>query len=465
MMSSTERARIFYKDIGDYLPREEKLKIISETRSILNPALQMVELKPNEYGDWLNKRNDLFETFIPLEPDKKFNIAAQSFFSTYAIGVATNRDAWVYNFSEYSIRDNMHKMIDFYNEQCKLFADKKTENQQVKIDSSIDADPNKISWSRALKNDASNAIKYEYQDSSLTRSLYRPFCVQNLYFHLPFIECPGIHSKLFPMSDMNNLLICVSGIGSNKAFSTIISNIIPDYNLFNTQCFPLYWYEKKEYAQGGLFKQSRDEYIRHDAITDFILEQARTRYAAPRVSKEDIFYYVYGLLHSPEYRETFANDLKKTLPRLPLVEKAQDFWIFSKAGRELADLHLNYEGQPPLEEVNVYGAEFDNFSVKKMTFPTKVQKDTIIYNERITISGIPAKAYEYIVNGKSAIEWVMERYAVNTHKESGIKNDPNDWSAEHGAPRYILDLLLSVISVSVKTVDMVNGLPQRVLPA
>jgi predicted helicase len=270
----------------------------------------------------------------------------------------------------------------------------------------------------------------------------------------------GQFEQLFPFTSSENLLICVSGVGVTKDFSCIITSAISDLEIIGkSQCFPLYWYEKKERAQGSLFEKTEDEYIRHDGISDFILEQAQSRYGH-RVEKEDIFYYVYGILHSPEYRKTFSNDLKKMLPRLPLVEKTADFWSFSKAGRELAELHLNYEELKPPKEVKVTGTDKGNFIVNKMSFPAKGQKDTIIYNTHITVSNIPAKAYEYAVNGKPAIEWIMERYAVTVHKESGIKNDPNDWAKEHNNPRYIFDLLLSVITVSVKTVDIVEGLPK-----
>lgn len=221
---------------------------------------------------------------------------------------------------------------------------------------------------------------------------------------------------------------------------------------------PMYWYKETEKEQGDLFFTEQEEYQQNDGITDFILERAREKYG-PRVMKEDIFYYVYGILHSKSYAQKFVDDLKMSLPRLPLVTEPQKFWAFSKAGRKLAELHLNYENVPSYPNVVVKG-DNGNYLVEKMRYPSKEQKDTIIYNNDITISNIPSKAYEYVVNGKSAIEWIMERYAITTNKDSGIKNDPNDWAKEHNKPRYILDLLLSVINVSVQTVDIVNSLPE-----
>ena len=267
--------------------------------------------------------------------------------------------------------------------------------------------------------------------------------------------------KLFPTPDTKNLVICVSGIGVTKDFTALITDIIPDLEVVGkSQCFPLYYYEERQKSSPTLFDAgSGNEFIRRDGVSDFILERAQKMYSN-RITKEDIFYYVYGILHSPEYRTRFANDLKKMLPRIPLVDEPREFWLFSKAGRELAELHINYETVPPYDGVTVSGAEKGLFNVEKMRFPKKGQKDTILYNGYITISNIPDKAYDYVVNGKSAIEWIMERYQVSTHKESGITNDPNDWAKEVGNPRYILDLLLSVINVSVKTVGIVEGLPE-----
>lgn len=232
----------------------------------------------------------------------------------------------------------------------------------------------------------------------------------------------------------------------------------------DTQCFPLYYYEQRVKASPSLFDAAGEtEYIRRDGLSDWILSQARSRYGNS-VTKEDIFYYVYGFLHSPHYRERFAADLKKMLPRLPLPETPKDFWAFSKAGRSLAKLHLEYdqfELAPTADALGVVvqGADSGHFRVEKMRFPSKDDKSRILYNSQITIEHIPPTAYEYVVNGKSAIEWVMERYAIKTHPESGIRNDPNDWATEVGNPRYILDLLLSVIRLSVETVTIVKGLP------
>jgi predicted helicase len=257
------------------------------------------------------------------------------------------------------------------------------------------------------------------------------------------------------------LIICVSGPGTTKEGGCLMSRHPVDFHFSaNTQVFPLYHFQDSNPRQKSLFDDpSTNNSAKQDGVSDSILKLARSRFDR-KTSKEDIFYYVYGFLHSPEYRETFANDLKKSLPRLPLVDDADQFWEFSKAGRQLGDLHVNYESVPPYPSVTVTGAESGNYRVEKMRFPSKGKKDTIHVNSLITVSDIPAKAYEYIVNGKSAIEWIMDRYQVTTHKESGITNDPNDWATEVGNPRYILDLMLSIINVSVQTVDIVASLPK-----
>ena len=467
-----EKAQIFYYDIGDYLSREEKLKIIKQMGSISNPAMMWKSIEPNEHGDWINHRNEMFKQFIPIEPEKKFAKGQKSFFETYAIGVATNRDAWVYNSSQQKLEKNMRSMIDFYNQQRESYSNAVKKDEKLTMEEFINTDDTKISWTVNLKKDIERKLEHKYI-SDVRDSAYRPFFKQRLYFDKPFIERIGLSPKLFPSSAHKNLVICVSCVSANNGLSASITNCIPDLHYIgDTQCFPLYWYDGSEANDIDLFNQGTekeiDRYIRKDGVTDWILTTARKQYGY-KVTKEDIFYYVYGLLHSPDYRTTFATDLKKSLPRLPLVEKAENFWAFSKAGRMLADLHLNYETAEPYRKCQVVYAPLTtkgdsiNYRVEKMRFgkldSKTADKSVIHYNHAITIEGIPAEAYEYVVNGKSAIEWIMERYAVTTDKKSGITNDPNDWAQEHNDEKYILNLLLRVINVSVQTVEIVKGLP------
>ena len=451
----SDKCQIFYHDIGDYLSREEKLRKITQAQSYR--GLDWTLITPNEKHDWINQRDGLFDSLLSLAPEKKFDAKAKSVFSIYAIGVATNRDAWVTGFSKEQITANMQAMIAFYNQQI--------EKEEVSNDKT------KISWTVNLTKDWSKGKKHDFDGTAFVRSTYRPFCKQQLYYHHPFIERPGIWNKLFPTPQHKNLVICVSGVGGSKDFSTLIADMIPDLQvLSNGQCFPLYWYEENKGEQAvSLFGTTNEErWTQRDGITDWCLQEVRSRFAgAKSITKEDIFYYVYGLLHSPDYRERFADDLRKALPRIPIVERAEEFIAFSKAGRRLAQLHLHYEDYAhkaegvEVDEVDYTAAdEFAYYAVEKMRFPKKDERHTIIYNGHIAIHNIPAEAYDYIVNGKSAIEWVMERYAVTTHKDSGIKNDPNLWAREQGKPRYILDLLLSIIHVSVETQNIVAELPK-----
>lgn len=475
--TNNEKAKIYYSEIGDFLNRKEKFAEIQTFNSFDKMSSALTILNPNDKGDWINHRNDNFANYIPLAPEKKFDLNCHSIFNTYAIGIATNRDAWVYNFSREKVVENMQQMIAFYNEQTNGFTEVKKKNPNVKVEEFIDTNPQKISWTVNLKKDLEKAINHSFIKNDFKIGIYRPFTKQYLYFDRPFIERPGLNSQLFPNEKLKNLTINITGIGDRKGFSVLISNSISSLDtLEKNQCFPLYYYEENTSVQKGLFDSGDEsEYIRRDAVSDFIYERAKKQYGK-NTTKEDIFYYVYGFLHSKEYRETFANDLKKMLPRLPLVESVPDFWAFSKAGRQLAELHLNYESVEPykgvitlvnpltitdtLKQAHKDEIEFLNYRVEKMRFPKKGQKDTIIYNNQITIENIPEKAYQYVVNGKSAIEWIMERYQITTHKDSGITNNPNDWAKEHNQPRYILDLLLSIINVSVQTVDIVEGLPK-----
>lgn len=376
-------------------------------------------------------------------------------FDNYSYGVLTNRDAWVYNFSKTSLSNNIQTTIDFYNEERERFFESKSKEPDLQFEKFIKYDSTRITWdTRRLKGGLEKNKVIAFDANDIRIAIYRPFCKQHLYFNHDLNHSRCSFPNFFPLPSTENIFISTLGIGANKDFCALISNTLPDLEMISKgQCFPLYTYEKIEIEESGLFDTPAESgYRKKENITDAMLSEFRTQYADVKISKEDIFYYVYGVLHSPEYKTRFASDLKKMLPRIPY---AKDFWAFSVAGRDLAALHLNYETIEPyalIEEIS--GSA--NFTVEKMKFPSKADKSKIIYNGTITLSGIPPEAYEYVVNGKSAIEWIMERYAVTVDKDSGIKNNPNDWSDD---PRYILDLVKRIVAVSLGSVEIVKGLP------
>lgn len=455
-----QQAEIYYHDIGDYLSREEKLQRISSARSY--SQLPWTRITPNDKQDWINQRDDLFDTLIPLAPDKKFNKSAQSAFVANAPGVATGRDAWVYDYSKDAIAERMQSMIAFYNQQL---------GQKQSFDET------KISWTANLNKDFERGVEHSFEPSAFILSTYRPFCRQELYYDRPFVERPGIWDRFFPTPQHENVCICLT---LGDSFSVIVTDSIPDYHLIgDTKVFPLYWYEeeKPETVPASLFGEPMERrWVQRSGITDWMLREVRSRFGNTRaLTREDIFYYIYGVLHSEEYRTRFADDLRKALPRIPIVERLEDFMAFSKAGRQLAEMHLHYESykQPeeeqPAEQTEPSDADkewmYDHYRVEKMSWPNKDDRSVIAYNQQVVIEDIPECAYDYIVNGKSAIEWIMERYAVTTDKKSGITNDPNLWCREQGNPRYIVDLLHSVIRLSIDTMEIVRQLPSLALPS
>ncbi|MDR1164646.1 MAG: DEAD/DEAH box helicase family protein [Deltaproteobacteria bacterium] len=465
-------AEIYYHAVADNLRREDKLAILATKQNIYSNELAWEAITPNEDGDWLNQGKETFKEFYAIG-DKKDQYKSISFFSEYSLGLLTSRDPWCYNFNNKYLAQNIKSSIDYYNSQVsvvdKLKQQKHLENSKIidDITTIIDFDSKQFSWDHRQKIDVTKSISYLYSKDSMNISLYRPFQKVHSYFNRTLNARVYQLPKLFPTKSHPNLLICVSGIGGTKENSTLISNVITDFNCLDagTQCFPLYYYEDIKTAPvnkgHALFDNARivDGYKRHDAITSFILKESRAKYGL-NVSKSDIFFFVYGFLHSPDYRTSFSADLKKSLPRLPLVDNPEDFWAFSKAGRDLAELHLNYETVKPYAKAKVTGVDKGNFIVDKLRFASKGDKTTILYNSSITISDIPQEAYDYALNGRSALEWVMDRYQVKTDKDSGIKNDPNDWAKERGQPRYILDLLLSLITVSLETMKIVKDLPK-----
>lgn len=432
---------IHYYDIGEYLTREQKLKIISEKESIEN--IDWRNITADENNDWINKRSSKFSSFIEMG-----NKNGKRVFNDYVIGVSTNRDAWVYNYNKNKLEENVSSMIEFYNNQVEYF---KQNNDYI-------YDSKKISWSDGLKAKCKKGQLIKDNGFSIVTALYRPFCKQFLYKLDNIIERPGRLGNYF-IND--NLAIAVQGIGSKKQFSCLLVNNIAGLDtLEKSQYFPKYKYIIEK--DNNLFSSGKDP-IKKTNVTPYLYNLICKKYDAD-VSSDDIFYYVYGILHSEDYRNAFASDLKKSLPRIPIIDTYENFVAFSNAGRKLANLHLNYEQIKPYSKCKIFMYPGADYKVTKMKFGksknNNKDKTIIEYNEKITISNIPEKAYEYIINGKSAIEWIMERYAVTVDKKSGIENDPNDWCKEVNDEKYIFNLLLRIINVSIQTVDIINSLPK-----
>lgn len=385
----------------------------------------------------------------------------------------------------------MQNMIGFYNAEVERLKKEKPKNKDIKIDDFVDNNPEKISWSRALKKELSKETSFNFNKNSVVLSLYRPFSKQFLYFNQNFNEIISQMPKIFPNEKVRNLVILTNGKGSRNGTSTLISDSIPDLNMLEAgaQCFPLYLYEKninsnQDKNTPSLFEtntknlnQENQEYKRTDAITDEALaiftKQYQDQPNFKKFSKEDLFYYIYGLLHCKEYRQKYADNLSKELPRIPAVKNFADFVKFMESGRKLAKIHLNYENQEKYPiKIEYSGKEISNLSqispqdlrVEKMKFAKngkETDKSTIIYNNKITLKNIPLKGFDYIVNGKSAIEWVVDRQCVSINKDSKIENDANDFAnLTMQNPAYIIELLQSVITLSLETVDVVNNLPK-----
>lgn len=453
---STEKGIIHYLDIGDYLSQDQKLGILRDTVKN-NPDWSNL-LHQDEDGDWLNHRDTSYSKFIPMGIQEGNKKLPTGLFSTWSAGVKTNRDDWCYNSSQRIVRADMQKTVETYKAELKRWteSDKK---EDVKI--FLTNDSHKIKWTRELYQGIERGDDAEFNESHIRLSSYRPFFKQWQYLDSQFNNCVYLQPQFFPYSEADNFEICLS-----HGF-TLITDCVPDLHFVgDSQCFSRYWYEKA--GSDGILNLDDDTktddygYVRHDSITDQTLKVFQTAYSNSHIAKDDVFYYVYGILHSPEYRERFANNLSKELPRIPL---AKDFKAFMKAGRELAQLHLNYETMDKWA-VKETGNSTDPGRTIKMSYPNKVKdsetgkkvKDLTVLKvaENLIIEGIPLRAYDYVVNGKSAIGWLIDRYQIRTDKKSGIVNDPNDYSDD---PRYIVDLVERVITVSMRTLDIMDSLP------
>lgn len=440
-------ATIYYADIGDYLTREQKLEKVRNVGSANKVSFTAIE--PNKHGDWISLRNDDFAAFTPLS-------GAGGIFEWAAPGAQTNRDAWVMNFDSEKVRRSMRRAVEAYERDRQAGAGMAT------------ADESQIKWTRSLLQRLHRDERIEVVDD-FGKTAYRPFTPQHAYKDARWVHNLGAARMFAPRLGQSNLAIYTLGAGATSPFSLLITDSLPDVQMLgagqNGQCYSLHRYVRDS-AIGALDLGDGGDvvkgYRRINNITESALKQFRGSFPDEAITKDDIFFYVYGLLHSPEYRDTYAADLKKMLPRIPFVE---DFRGYVDAGRKLSDLHLGYESVSPypltrLDAAPSAGANpYDFYRVQKMRFAKKGERSAIVYNGHITVSGIPDDAYRYMLGSRSAVEWIIDRYQVKTDQASGIVNDPNDWSREVGDPRYILDLLARIVTVSLETMEIVDTLP------
>jgi len=391
-------------------------------------------------------------------------------FATYSIGLKTQRDAWAYSPSSRALSAQMSQMVHAYNAEVARFdaahpgADRKT--RAAKVDAFVDWDSKRISWSRGLKNELVKGTRLSLRGARIVPALYRPFTKQWLCFDRKLNEMVYQMPRLFPHGADNRLMMVNQGsIGVGQI--ALLTDVIPDIQGC-VQCFPLYVYEPEGKTTGSSMGRSEREDThlipqRRDGLTDSGLEHFQAAYPQDLLTKEDVFYYIYGILHATDYRERYGINLRREIPRIPRVRTAKDFWAFSNAGRALGELHVGYEtvAEFPAEIEGSGPRTAAHYRVDKMRFGKGKDKTVIHYNSFLTVRHIPLEAYDYIVNGKSAIEWVMERQCVAVDKDSGIKKDANDWAIETvGDSRYPLSLLLRVVTVSLETVKLVNALPK-----
>lgn len=408
--------------------KKEKLAIISGFADV--SQLDWQEIIPDENNDWLNQRDPNYQKYSDL---------SQEVFLSSAIGIATNRDIWVSGFSKNRVCRNSERLIRNYNNERLAYSN----NSADELKSLLNRQDNYIKWTRKLEQLVARNQEITFNSNNIKLSLYRPFTKKWLYYQNEVIESPGQWQKKF---GQENIVIVTTGRGTSRNFSVIVTNLLPDIQLqMNGQGFMRY---DNEVDETSLFQNN-----------DNMSQEYADKLG---LSLDDTFAYVYGLLNSREYQEKYANDLKKDLARIPIVKNKEKY---VEVGQKLMDLHLKYEEVPVYDGVEITPFVNPSYKVTKMRFAKKRDENgklvndlsTIIFNSDITISNIPEKAYEYVVNGRSAIEWIIDQYQVKTDRKSGITDDPNDYSENE---KYIFNLLLRIINVSVQTVDLIKSLPR-----
>lgn len=424
----SDNHEIFYHDIGDYLNKNNKLEILKEKKSINN--LQWEKINPDPFNNWINQRDQKFMEFMPITDSER------SVFIDRGIGFGSSRDEWVTNYSLEALVKSVNTLIMNFNNQI----------DEVTDDKDLLNDPTKINWSDDLKKRWTKKEKISFDQNNLTSIQYRPFVKRHLYNSKPLIKRPSIWNKVFDEDLTSNLFL--NFMGGDKGFSVLVTNQITDYQtLFNNKSIPLYFAKEDNQSLFGN-SSKKIENVRDGVLSDF-----QKHYKDNTINKLAIFYYTYALLSSKDYQETFRADLMKESPRIFFVS---NFWKYAEVGEKLVKLHVDYENVDPYEAKVEYSSPNPSYKVKKMKYAKKGDFSKIIFNTDITITEIPEKAYEYVINGRTPMEWVMDQYKLEVKKNSKILFDPNKYSKDE---KYIFNLLLSVINVSVQTVDLINSLP------
>ena len=450
-----ERCRILYRDIGDYLTREQKLSLLTESCSI-GSVDSWQSIVPDRHHDWVGQRDDAFAALYPIgSKAAKAGKADEALFRLFSSGYKTSRDAYLYNYSRETCAQNGRRLVDDYVGAIGEWTDPRC--NPADFDAIIDRHSSGVRWDRELKDNVRRGKRTGFSKDNVWRVAYRPFVKQHCYVDYVLVNCKYQMDRIFPSPDSENRAICVPGIGSTKPFSVLVVNAMPDLELISKgHCFPRYRYVRSSNGEAVLFDADAS-LERIDNISDSALTAFRRHYANEPITKDSIFDYVYGILHVPEYRKRFANDLTKGLPRIPM---APDFKSFANAGQALAGLHLEYEAcdEYPLDielKSENPGPEQFQMGTRKMSFANDA-KTTLIVNDDVRLSGIPAAAHRYVVNGRTPLEWFIDRYRVTTDKRSGITNDPNGWFDD---PRDLIAAIRRIVYVSVETVAIVAKLP------
>lgn len=474
-LESSFENQLLYRDIGDYLSREEKLEILSAS-SITDEEWQIIE--PNSKNEWINQSSDTFETYPPLG-SKSSSAGSEVIFQNYSLGLGTGRDAWVYNYSKTELEKNVEKMAKSYNHALDEYhRDNRSTRNEKDVTAWLHENPQHqdaalLSWTRSLRTRLARGDKLRVSPDRFATAMYRPFSSQHVYYAVGFNHERSQLPSIYPTSKVNNYGFYVVGMSSAVPFSVFATDLIPDLHLTGAgsggQFFPRYTYAAvDEDAQEQLFVEDCivDGYRRIDNVTDRALIRYQTAFGSS-VSKDDIFWSTYGILHSRQYRAVFSADLKRQLPRIPMPDSAEDFYTFVEAGRKLMTLHIAYDTVEPYELLEQHSSAVESepgyYEVQKPRWGGKARnpdKSTIIYNSNLSLMGIPPEAHEYMIGSRSALEWIFDRYQTKTHKASGIVNDPNHWAFEHNNPRYVVDLIKRVVTVSLETIRIIETLPE-----